>query len=289
MDIIVVKKLLAHLAYPSGLIACCIVLMLFYQVLGKKARSGLFAALGIIIFLISSNPIFSNSLVSRLENRHPQPELSTTPTADAIIVLGGNLRLPAYPRRFSQLTNKSDRFWYAAKLFKAGKANQIILSGGNVYQQFSLEPEAFYIKQILVDLGIPETAIIIEGDSRTTEQNAEQTLAMLRERELKSVLLVTSALHMPRSLSLFDNDHTTIHPASADILVADTYQPSIFNWLPSAGALSMTTAALHEYYGMWFDKAQKQSTIWYERYIKPLLKRSPSDRASAPVSTEANR
>lgn len=272
MDIIVIKKILAHLAYPAGIIGCCIIITLVCKALGKKSWAGLFATLGVVVFLTASSPFVANTLISRLENRYPQPELSTTPVADAIIVLGGSLRLPAYPRRFSQLTHTSDRFWYAARLFKAGKAKQIILSGGNVYQQLALQPEAFYIKQILMELGIPQDAITIEGDSRTTEQNAQQTLKLLKKNALRSALLVTSARHMPRALSLFEDEQITVIPCSSDVLIADSYQPSIFNWLPNANAFSLTTVALHEYYGMWFDGANKNLRRWQDQYIKPLLK-----------------
>ncbi|MGH1542537.1 MAG: YdcF family protein [Arenicella sp.] len=271
MDTILVTKLLAHLAYPSGLIGLCIVFCLLSLVFGKSGRAWLFMLLASCVFLATSNPIVSTNLVSRLENQHPQPKLEDTPEAEAIVVLGGSLRPPAYPRRFSQLSNGSDRFWYAAKLYKAGKAKEIILSGGNIFDQERIKPEAFYIKQILVDLGIPADAIVVEGDSKTTAQNAQHTLDILQQRGIKKILLVTSALHMPRSMKLFQNNNIRVIPCSSDVLVADNAVPDLLNWVPNAKAFQNSTAALHEFYGMWFNQTRDTFKQINSNHLQPLL------------------
>jgi len=153
-----------------------------------------------------------------------------------------------------RLSRGSDRYWHAARLFHAGKADKIIVSGGNVYKQPGFQGEAYYASQLLQQWGVPERAIQAELDSRTTGQNQENMLGMIRDQEIRSVLLVTSAVHMPRAHYLFSRMPVSITPASADVLVREQNAPAIFSYLPSASALALTTVAVHEYYGLWFEK-----------------------------------
>ena len=55
----------------------------------------------------------------------------------------------------------------------------------------------------LRDLGVPDSAMLLETRSRNTRQNAEYSSQLLRAHKLHHVLLVTSALHMHRALGEF--------------------------------------------------------------------------------------
>jgi len=57
---------------------------------------------------------------------------------------------------------------------------------------------------------------------------------------------------MPRAMRVFANLNVT--PASADVVARQSNGNSIVAWLPSAAAMQLTTQAMHEYYGMWFDE-----------------------------------
>jgi len=143
-------------------------------------------------------------------------------------VLGGSIRPPTFPRQYTQLSSTSDRFWHAARLYKAGKSEKIILIGGNVYKQENIKPESVYIKETLTRLGIPESAIITEDKSRTTKQNMEYAKELFEEHQVSSLLLVTSALHMPRTIREFQS-------------------------------LSVDITPLHEYYGMAVQQGTKSA------------------------------
>lgn len=67
-----------------------------------------------------------------LENEYPQQVLAEITKHDTVIVFGGGLRIPLQPSQHSQLTSGSDRYWYAVRLYKAGKADKIILAGGSL-------------------------------------------------------------------------------------------------------------------------------------------------------------
>ena len=253
MDSVSIIKFVSALLYPLGLALVFAVLSLLSRIRRRRLSSKVFAFLAVLIVFASSNPIVATSLVSSLERQYPQLTMELIPKHDAIIVLGGGLRLPSAPAKQVQIGHGSDRYWYAAQLFHAGKAAKIVLSGGNVYPQQGLQSEAYYAAELLQQWGVPASAIQIERDSRTTAENHANTANLIDTNEIQSALLVTSAIHMPRAYKLFSRLAIPLTPASADVLIRQQYSPAVFNYLPSASALNLSTVALHEYYGMWFD------------------------------------
>jgi len=254
MDTVLLIKIISALIYPLGLVSIFTIFCLACRLTGKRTAATVYLWLAAIVLVVSSNPLVAKNLVASLENQYPQRAFDSISEHDAIIVLGGGLRIPTVPAKHVQLGQASDRYWHAAQLFKAGKASKIIVSGGNTYQQPGLYGEAYYAAQLLQKWGVPEHAITLESSSRTTAQNQSSTLKLLRAHEVRSALLVTSAIHMPRAHYLFSRLPILITPASADVLVRQHNSPIVFNYLPSATALGLTTVAMHEYYGYWFQR-----------------------------------
>ena len=114
-------------------------------------------------------------------------------TADVAILLGGNpIVLP-------------DRARAAAKLWKEGRVNYIMPTGGVLWDSDrGRMSEAEYMALCLKEEGIPEDAILLENDARTTHENMVLcTLLMMRVLKLKTlrkVYVVTSPSHLRRSL-----------------------------------------------------------------------------------------
>ena len=153
-----------------------------------------------------------------LESQYKQVTIESLSQHDAIIVLGGGLRIPLRPAKYLQLSNGSDRYWYAAQLFHAGKAKKILLSGGNLYPQDGVFGEAFYASQLLQQWGVPENAIGFEHLSRTTSQNYQRVSELAETEQIQSAILLTSAIHMPRAYAMFSKLPIALTPASADVL-----------------------------------------------------------------------
>lgn len=112
----------------------------------------------------------------------------------------------------------------AAKAFFSGRSEKIMLCGGKV-RSFSSGSmtEADNMYQKALELGVPETSIIIEKGSQNTIENILCSLLELQRslwlNKVKSVLLVTTTFHMRRSLQmakyLFPS-HISIYPCPAD-------------------------------------------------------------------------
>lgn len=249
------SKLLPLFIYPLGLSSMLLVVGL--TTVWKRPRiAAICMALALGTLLISSNAFVANYLVRSLESQHiPVGEL---PTADAIVVLGGATRTPSPPRPSVDLSEAGDRVIYAAQLYRQKKAPIIVLSGGRVEWSGSGNAEAEDMATILTSIGIPRSALILEPNSLNTYENAKFVKPILERENLKKVLLITSATHMPRSLLIFQRQGMDVIPAPTDFLVSDselteitaTPKAAILGLLPDAKYIHMFTNAMKEYIGM---------------------------------------
>jgi uncharacterized SAM-binding protein YcdF (DUF218 family) len=101
--------------------------------------------------------------------------------ADVIVLLGGG---------------SHDRYERAVKLFKDRAAPRIIVSG---YGDCEIN------RHLLIQAGVPAKAIRLENQSRTTQENVQFTIRLLREQKAKRVIIVTSWYHSRRALACFEH------------------------------------------------------------------------------------
>ena len=150
---------------------------------------------------------------------------------------------------------------YAAYLYKHGAADHILLSCGTIdWMGNDQGSPTADMRFILNALGVPDSAIWIEDQSRNTYENAIYSKNILANKGITEVLLVTSATHMPRSVALFQKAGMAVVPAPSDFTVtqndlASLTSPNIatqlLNLLPNPGNTTRLTLALKEIAGMW--------------------------------------
>lgn len=250
------SKLLPLFIYPLGFASLMLIGALL--TLWKRPRlSAIFVALALLAILLPGNTWLSNRLVKSLEWQYlPSGNL---PNADAIVVLGGATRPQEPPRPWVDLTEEGDRMIHGAQLYLQGKAPLVIMSGGRIdWRENQGESESADMAQIAEALGVPANAILQDPTSLNTHENAVNVKQILQERSINRVLLVTSAMHMPRSIAIFRKQGINAIPAPTDFLVAadpeiqDTPQGTILALLPDSGSLHRFTRALKEYIGIGF-------------------------------------
>jgi uncharacterized SAM-binding protein YcdF (DUF218 family) len=247
---VLLTKIAAQLLYPltQSLVLGLVAGLLLWR--RRQRWGGLCLAVSLGWLWLCATPAFSDFLRTPLEQAYPPVPIADLPTVDAIVILGGGMQAAAPPYRLTpDLGAGADRIWYGAQLYQAGKASRIIATGGGLPWFGPDQPEAPAILQFLVDLGVPEQAVLLETTSMNTYQNALYSKPLLQTQGLDSVLLVTSALHMPRALATFRAQGIKTYPAPTDFEVVPVAQATILRWLPDAGALSNTTRALREYLG----------------------------------------
>ncbi|MCA1994127.1 MAG: YdcF family protein [Coleofasciculus sp. S288] len=213
-------------------------------------------ALALIVLLLGSNGLVADGLVRSLEwQQIPVGEL---PKADAIVILGGATKSAFPPRPGVELNEGGDRVLYGAQLYREGKAPVVIASGGRIDWRGGGPSESADMAEILKTLGVPDSAILQDPTSLNTYQNAVNVRQIVKERGIRRVLLVTSAMHMPRSLRIFQRQEIDAIPAPTDFQVTEqdikeplsSTQATVLNFLPDAERLEKTTRALKEYIGL---------------------------------------
>ena len=116
--------------------------------------------------------------------------------SDIIIVLGAGLRRDGRPG--AALTRRS---LHGAALWHAGMARRVLCTGGQAESQWRAEADA--CRELLLASGLPDEAILLERRSRSTEENALHSAALMRQLGLRSAILVTDQYHMLRAGWLF--------------------------------------------------------------------------------------
>lgn len=205
-------------------------------------------ALGLLVVWVPATPWVADGLLGALERPFPPAPVAAAPTADAVVVLGGAVGLPRPPRVYPDLHGASDRVWHAARLYQAGKAPLVIASGGTLPWRDRTYREAAAMQSLLVRWGVPAEAIVAEGASANTYQNAQRTAEIVRARALDRVLLVTSAFHMRRALATFRSAGVEAVPAATDYRVVEQ-TTTLLSLFPSVEALGSSTTAIREYVG----------------------------------------
>ena len=109
--------------------------------------------------------------------------------------------------------------------------------------------EAVVIANFLRKYGVDERAILIEGRSRNTHENAVEAGRILKDLGTPPVLLVTSAAHMPRAVASFRKAGIDVIPSPTDYHTYNTVEISILDILPSASALNASSEAIREWAG----------------------------------------
>ncbi|NET56455.1 MAG: YdcF family protein [Symploca sp. SIO2E6] len=248
------SKLLPLFIYPLGF--ACLLMVLALILWWKHSRwvpIPIFVAL--VVLLVTSNSFVANSLVKGLEWQHvPKTEL---PSAQAIVILGGATRSVAKPRPEVDLREQGDRIIYGAQLYRQGKAPVVIASGGRIAWRGGGDPESADMVKILKLLGVPESAVIQDSTSLNTYENAVNVKQILAQRGINQILLVTSAMHMPRALQIFLRQGIEAIPAPTDFLVTElelaepntSPQATLLSLLPTTDQLDKTTRVMKEYIG----------------------------------------
>lgn len=213
-----------------------------------------------IALLLFSNRLVSYWLISRIENAYPAQNLFSLEPADAIIVLGGSLS-GNYEPLIRLEENSGSRLVPAINLFRMKKAPTILVSGGNPYRRFDgvERREADDMATFLEELGIPAEAIIKEGLSRNTEENAIEVIKILRERKFNRVLLVTSAFHMKRAVYLFEKYGQKVVPIPGAYKSGMELRYWYIFLIPNANALELSALALKEHLGLLWAAVKPQS------------------------------
>ncbi len=175
----------------------------------RKAFRKTCRIIAFIIFIVFSNPFLLNEYA-----KHWQPaprNVSDVAAYSCGIVPGGFGSTD--PQENGYFNMSADRFIQAAKLFKAGKINRILINGGNGKKHKANFREGVWAKKEFIAMGIPDSVIYVEDRSNNTLDNAMHAKHILDSLALQPpYLLITSAYHIPRASVVFKNAGVATEP-----------------------------------------------------------------------------
>lgn len=247
---LILSALLTAIISPLGT-SICLALLAVLLGLARWPRSAISAGVLALTWLCAwSIPVLANWVSEEVSEGFPplasEQSIAQLNPAGAIVLLGGGVDPGTAKRPWPDLGESSDRVWMAAKLWHAQRAPLIVASGGHDPRSHT-QSEAEAMRDLLVALGVPERAIMLESTSRNTRQNATQTAKLLGEHRVRKVLLVTSASHMKRALVHFRETGLEVAPVPTDHASIDF--ADLRRFIPTAQALALSTRAFKEWVG----------------------------------------
>lgn len=243
-----IANLLTQLVIPINFAMALLLLATVLLLFKKRKRAFSVTLIAVAWTWFWSMPAASIWLGGHLENQYTYQAAEHNPIADAIVVLGGhtaNSRHNWFEAYDPEKT--TTRIQRGASLYLAQRAPVIVVSGAALDGGTS---EAQTMARYLKNQGIPSTAILIEEQSFTTRENALYSAKLLQEHQLHTVLLVTSALHMPRSAAAFRKENVQVIAAPVAPQITRPNASWISIWLPSYQALNASRSIIKEYVGL---------------------------------------
>ncbi len=247
------QKILGLLLSPPGIL---VVLYLVISVLViKKAVSPVIKKTGYAMLLVSiffyllSTGIGVRIYLKPIEMKHSRPTGKIN--VDVIAVFGGGTIQTPYGEQTGQSTlNRLIEGYNVHK--EIGK--KLIVTGGKPLGREGIS-EGRVMHDILISWGVSEDDIIVDRNARNTKENAAFVSEICKDNNWRSVLLVTSVVHMQRSVTSLEKYSLDVYAWPSDYLY-DTYSLGWIDFLPTRDALKANLAAIHEFIG----------SIWYRIY-----------------------
>lgn len=241
----ILSKTLHFFLMPFIWVLVLLLLAVFLKSL-KWRRISLLTALAILF--IFSNPFLANEAWRAWE-------VEATPVSQleqydvAVILTGVTAFREDIPDRIH--THKgADRFLHALQLYRMGKVEKFLVTGGSGLILAGAVPEAEQVEKVLLMAGVPEEDILTEGNSRNTHENAVNTAEVLKQHpEWQDLLLVTSAFHMRRSAGCFEKAGINATAFSTDFYAPERRLTPDETIIPSVSAFSNWHLLIHEITG----------------------------------------
>ncbi len=181
----------------------------------------------VLLFFFSNNWLF-NQFAKLSEAKYP-----TLKQYDVGMLLGGFSTVNA--QHEIAFTGASDRILQTVALYKKGVIKKILISSGSADLFKNKIKEADFAAQYLRTIGIPDSAIMVENQSRNTKENIAYSYQLIDKENLGNrVLVITSAWHIPRTKLIVQKQgvsmpdfYPTHHLSTADLSWDDYIIPSV--------------------------------------------------------------
>lgn len=241
------SKTINFLAMP--LVVVCLLWLTSRFIRNAKWKKRLVIA-GFSLLLLISNDFITNEVVMLWEPAATSYSEITKKYKLGILLTGvtkGNMQ----PDDRVYFQRGADRVTHTLQLYKLGIIEKILISGGSGSIAQRSRQEADEIADALILMGVPQSDILIENQTRNTHESAVAVKAMLQNNYLPSdCLLITSAYHMRRSLACYAKVGWRCDTFTCDFLSHERkFTPDVL-LVPRADSITIWTTLAREWVGM---------------------------------------
>ena len=241
------SKIFWFMASPGNLLALLLLAGGLLWLAGLRRAGtlllGLHCALLLAVFLLPLDYLAAKPL----EDRFARPD--TLPGhVDGILVLGGYQRpYLAGVRHWPELNEHADRLVAFVDLARRYPKAVLVASGGSGSLLHQEAKESEVTKAVLSKLGFPPDRVVFESRSRNTLENARFSKELVNPRPGQTWVLVTTAMHMPRSVACFRSVGWRVVPFAVDFSTLPTFTYGLPNLTSKLHRLEY---AVHEWIGL---------------------------------------
>jgi len=215
---------------------------------GRKTALTVFVT-GFLLIVLPGYGILNGKL-KQTENKYkPLTNIqaileSAKGTTRYVVVLGsGHVSDPRLPVT-SQINGDSlSRLVEGIRIYRNLPGSKLILSGGPGFDEV---PNAQIMAAVATEIGVPGTDMILETSPKNTE---EEAIAVRKHVGSAPVILVTSALHMPRAINIFRSHGMDPMPAPTDFIFKSKTRFSPKDLFPSTRNIALSDKMIYEYLG----------------------------------------
>ena len=240
-----------HKILPTFVLPIMLVIIVILIGLIKNKKKLIYIAIGVLYIL--STPIFSNNFFKLVEgsghNDYRKP-ISAIDSADAIVVLSGMLEINEVGDSTYIEWGDPDRFFGGIALFKAGKAQKLVFTGGKMPWNNAKKTEGEVLKDYAISNGIATEKIFVTKDVENTADEAVAVKELISPS--KRIILVTSAYHMYRAKKLFEKQGFEVIPYNVDYKTAGKSAITVMDFLANGINLELTERGIREIIGRLF-------------------------------------
>ncbi len=240
------SKILSFLLVPFNW--CLLLLVLGIVIRGNKLKKYLWSS-AIIVFLLFSNTLLFQKTVTAWE--YPIENLAYAASNNKpIVILGGLSSFDDKTKRI-HFKEATDRLMQGLLLHKMDTTRQIIISGGSAEIYFEEQPEAQYLKDYLLAIGVAPNKILFEKESRNTHENALYTAALFDSVHIKKeIALITSGFHITRAMGCFQKQGFEVEPIAANAFTHHHPLKPTDYFMPSLETLQAWPILIKEWVGI---------------------------------------
>ncbi|WP_303721833.1 ElyC/SanA/YdcF family protein [Malonomonas rubra] len=240
------KKFISGLLMPVPMTLLLLVWAVLFLLRGKTRWLGaVFTLLATALLFVGSYTPLSSKIAAPLEQRYATYQPAGQP-AEYVAVLGNSHVATEQLPITSELSPTGIvRITEGIRVYRLNPGSKLIFTGYTAGQPESYAEKA---KQLALALGVPEADILAFNGPKDTAEEAALIAANFAGNRL---VLVTSAMHMPRAMELFQQVGLNPIPAPTDHLA----KPVRTKWMfPDAKSLFRTRYWIHEQLGLLWSK-----------------------------------